>query len=238
MSERPSSPARLVLAAWVGIAAIGAAGAGEVTVHFGEALAFGLVPADYTAGVSAWLASRGMACSVYAAQYLLEGLFEHGDGDQALALITATTDRSWRHMADSGTTITWEAWDQKYKPNQDWNHAWGAAPANLLPRFVLGAQPLAPGWRRARVRPSPGALARAAGTIPTPRGPIHVEWRNGSVFTLTLTVPPGMRAQVELPVREGSRGVFSSGTPVRARRVASRWLLDEDVTGTVVLQVR
>ena len=22
------------------------------------------------------------------------------------------------------------------KPNQDWNHAWGAAPANLLPRFL------------------------------------------------------------------------------------------------------
>ena len=43
-------------------------------------------------------------------------------------------------MVESGTTITWEAWDQKYKPNQDWNHAWGAAPANLLPRFVLGAQ--------------------------------------------------------------------------------------------------
>ena len=115
-------------------------------------LAFGLVPAEHAAGVSAWLASRGMACSVYAAQYLLEGLFEHGDGAQALALVTAATDRSWRHMVESGTTITWEAWDQKYKPNQDWNHAWGAAPANLLPRFVLGAQPLAPGWRRARIQ--------------------------------------------------------------------------------------
>ena len=98
------------------------------------------MPAEHAAGVSAWLASRGMACSVYAAQYLLEGLFEHGDGAQALALVTAATDRSWRHMVESGTTITWEAWDQKYKPNQDWNHAWGAAPANLLPRFVLGAQ--------------------------------------------------------------------------------------------------
>jgi len=201
-------------------------------------LAFGLVPAEHAAGASAWLASRGMACSVYAAQYLLEGLFEHGDGAQALALITAATDRSWRHMAESGTTITWEAWDQKYKPNQDWNHAWGAAPANLLPRFVLGAQPLAPGWRRARIRPIPGLLKRAAGTIPTPRGPVQIAWTNETVFTLRLTLPPGMRAQIELPATEGSRGVFSGGAPLPARRVASHWLLNGDVTGTLTLEVR
>jgi len=179
-----------------------------------------------------------MACSVYAAQYLLEGLFEHGAGAEALALITAPSDRSWRHMVESGTTITWEAWDQKYKPNQDWNHAWGAAPANLLPRYVLGAQPLTPGWRRARIRPNPGTLTRAAGTIPTPRGPVQIAWTSETIFTLRLTVPPGMGARVELPAPPGSRGVFSSGAPVRARRVAARWLLEDDVTGSVTLEVR
>ena len=201
-------------------------------------LAFGLAPAGRAAELAGWLGRRGMACSVYAAQYLLEGLFEHGAGVEALGLIRAPTDRSWRHMLDSGTTITWEAWDQKYKPNQDWNHAWGAAPANLLPRFVLGAQPLTPGWRRARIRPIPGLLTRAAGTVPTPRGPLQVAWTNESVFALTLSVPPAMAAQVELPASEGSRGVFRGGTLVRARRVASRWLLDEDVTGSVTLEVR
>jgi hypothetical protein len=47
-----------------------------------------------------------------------------------------------------------------------------------------------------------------------------------------------MRAQIELPAVEGSRGVFSEGAPVRARRVASRWLLEDDVTGSVNLEVR
>jgi len=201
-------------------------------------LAFGLVPDERAAALADWLAARGMACSVYAAQYLLAGLFESGAGVPALALITAPADRSWRHMVESGTTITWEAWDQKYKPNQDWNHAWGAAPANLLPRFVLGAQPLAPGWRRARIRPIPGRLTRAAGTIPTPRGPLKIAWTNEAVFTLTLTVPPGMHAQVDLPAPPGSRGVFSGGAPVRARRVAAGWLLDDDVTGSATLEVR
>jgi alpha-L-rhamnosidase len=108
-------------------------------------LAFGLVPSSSRPRLAQWLAGRGMAVSVYAAQYLLEGLFENGEGTAALALIGAPGDRSWRHMVESGTTITWEAWDQKYKPNQDWSHAWGASPANLLPRFVLGVRVLTPG---------------------------------------------------------------------------------------------
>lgn len=69
-------------------------------------LAFGLVPDQHVGGVAAWLKSRGMPCSVYAAQYLLEGFFDRGEGAHALALITAPGDRSWRHMVESGTTIT------------------------------------------------------------------------------------------------------------------------------------
>jgi hypothetical protein len=80
-------------------------------------------------------------------------------------------------MVESGTTITWEAWDQRNKPNQDWNHAWGAAPANLLLRFVLGVQPLAPGWSRVSIRPNPGTLKSADGKVPTPRGPVLVRWQ-------------------------------------------------------------
>jgi hypothetical protein len=201
-------------------------------------LAFGLVPPEHAEAVAAWLAGRGMRCSVYAAQYLLEGLFEHGAGAQALALITAPGDRSWRHMVQSGTTITWEAWDQKYKPNQDWNHAWGAAPANLLPRFVLGAQPLSPGWRRARVRPHTGALTHANGMIPTPLGPVRVAWTRGATFVLQLSAPPGMAVQVDLPAPRGSSGVYTGGRSVRARRAGDRWLLDDDVAGSVTLEVR
>jgi alpha-L-rhamnosidase len=201
-------------------------------------LAFGLVPADHRASVTDFCARRGMACSVYGAQYLLEGLFENDAGTTALTLMSAPNDRSWRHMVESGTTITWEAWDQKYKPNQDWNHAWGAAPANLLPRFVLGAQPLSPDWQRALIRPNPGNLKFAGGRIPTPHGPLKVKWKNDGKFRLSLTLPPGVKAKLELPAGENSQGVFNGSQPVPAHREGARWICEEDVSGKVNLEVR
>ncbi|HSV99199.1 MAG TPA: trehalase family glycosidase [Sedimentisphaerales bacterium] len=93
-------------------------------------LAFGLVPPERVRSVADFIKSRGMVCSVYGSQYLLEALYEADEGDFALRLMTdRSSDRSWPHMIyNVGTTITLEAWDNKYKPNQDWNHAWGAVP--------------------------------------------------------------------------------------------------------------
>ncbi|HTZ21308.1 MAG TPA: family 78 glycoside hydrolase catalytic domain [Opitutaceae bacterium] len=186
-------------------------------------LAFGLVPPEHRASVVALLRTKGMACSVYAAQYLLAALFENDAADAALALIAAPGDRSWRHMLESGTTITWEAWDNRYKPNQDWNHAWGTAPANLLPRYVLGVSALAPGWMCVRLRPHPGALTRCEGRVPTPRGPVDVRWQRGAAFTLSFTLPPGTTARLELPAT-GQDTVTIDGQPAAATR-AGPWLL-------------
>ena len=216
---------------------------GEGTDHASQhanlfPLAFGLVPEKERPRVTAFVVSRGMACSVYAAQYLLEALFENGAADTAHTLITAPGDRSWKHMVESGTTITWEAWGMRYKPNQDWNHAWGAAPANLLPRYVLGSRPLKPGWSRAAIRPNPGPLKNAEGKIPTPLGPILIGWENGDTFKLSLTLPPGMSAQVQLPAGRDSSGVLIGGKSVRAHREGRWWTLDEDVTGTSLVETR
>ena len=201
-------------------------------------LAFDLVPADRRASVASWVARRGMVCSVYAAQYLLEGLFESGLDREAVALMLAPGDRSWRHMVESGTTITWEAWDQRYKPNQDWNHAWGAAPANLLPRYVLGVRPLAPGWARVLIRPHVAGLAWAGGRVPTPRGPILVRWEVGEGFRLRLELPEVVTARVEVPGAESSTSVVIDGRPSVARRVGGYWVLDEDVVAKRDVEVR
>jgi alpha-L-rhamnosidase len=215
---------------------------GEDTNHMSQhanlfPLAFGLVPPEEIPTVLKFIHGRDMACSVYAAQYLMEALFINQAATRALELITAPTDRSWRHMVESGATITWEAWDLKYKPNQDWNHAWGAAPANLLPRFILGAEPLTPGWKLARIRPQTAVLTFAKGKIPTPKGPITVDWKNDTSFQMKLALPDGMTAKIEVPARPGSKGVKIDGKPAATTRVGSYWHLNQEISGSVTIDV-
>lgn len=202
-------------------------------------LALGLVPEGKRQRVASWLASRGMSCSVYAAQYLLDGLFENGFDQQAVELMVAPSDRSWHHMLKSGTTITWEAWDQKYKPNQDWNHAWGAAPANLLPRHVLGVQPREPGWESVRISPKPGGLQFAEGKVPTPCGPIEVCWNAEPHFRLEVKLPGELTAFVDLPLAPaGALRIYANGKPANYRRSSGRCYLTEPVSGETVIEYR
>lgn len=138
------------------------------------ALAFGLVPQDRIGRVADWLESRGMVCSVYFAQYLLEALYRANRADGALKLLTATDNRSWLGMLKMGATITTEAWNMEVKPNMDWNHAWGATAANVISRFVVGVTPLEPGFKRIRIAPNVGSLSSIAAEVPTPIGRVSV----------------------------------------------------------------
>lgn len=201
-------------------------------------LAFDITPDELREKHLAWLTERGMTMSVYAAQYFMEALFENGADNEALDLITADGDRSWKHMVNSGTTISWEAWDQKYKPNQDWNHAWGAGPANLFPRYLLGAQPLSPGWVTARISPKVADLESAKGKVPTQLGPILIDWSQKDGFEMKLEIPSEMLALVDLPHVEGSEKVLLNGEEVAAKLENGRWVLDAPVSGKAHLIVQ
>ena len=158
--------------------------------------------------------------------------------DKALELILAEGDRSWKHMVDSGTTISWEAWDLKYKPNQDWNHAWGAAPANLLPRYVLGVQPAAPGWTTATIRPCPGDLTFAKGKVPMAKGAIDVEWSQDETFKMSLSLPDGVTAKLELPCGSAASTVLVDGQEPTATFREGHWFVSDEVSGTVRVEVK
>lgn len=181
------------------------------------ALAFGLVPGGDTQDLLKHIRAKGMACSVYGAQFLLEALYAAGDAGTALALLTSTGERSWAHMVyDVGTTITLEAWDDRFKPNQDWNHAWGAAPANIIPRHLMGVQPLSPGFADILIKPQPGDLEWAELTTPTIRGPVFVRYEKtaGTDSQLQIETPGNTTTRVMLPIgKVDSRRVTIDGRP-------------------------
>ena len=197
------------------------------------ALASGVLPPENLAAVARHVRSRGMACSVYGSQMLLEALYAAGEDDYALALLAGTGLRSWAHMIyDVGSTISLEAWDDSIKPNQDWNHAWGAAPANAIPFGLMGVRPLDPGWARAVVDPQPGSLSWAESRVPTVRGPITVRVTNtGGLFAVEADVPANMSVTVGVPAGTRSPGdaadqLVADGRVVPARREGARLYVD------------
>ena len=169
------------------------------------ALAFDLVPMDRRPKVIAFVAGKGMACSVYGSQYLMEALYHADAGEAALKLLTSHSERSWAHMIyDVGTTITLEAWDNRFKPNQDWNHAWGAAPANVIPRLLMGIEPIQAGGGVLRIHPQPGHLEWAKMDLPTIRGTVHEEFKSSAtLFDLSIKLPANTTAEVWIPALNG-----------------------------------
>ena len=98
----------------------------------------------------------------------------------------ACQERIWGGMLDCGATSFWEAWDDRKKDSVakyefykrpfglSLCHAWGAGPAFLLPRLLVGLEPLEDGYARFAVRP----LKEAAGAVyelTLPAGTLKVE---------------------------------------------------------------
>ena len=153
---------------------------GHTSLHTAMfALAMGVATPEETAPLLEVIRQKGMACSVYGAQFLLDACFANGAEQHAIDLMRSEGPRSWLNMLAQGATMTMEAWDNETKPNQDWNHAWGAAPANLIPRRLCGVRPVANGFREFVVDPKPGDVRAFRLVHPTPHGPITVEYEIG-----------------------------------------------------------
>lgn len=168
-------------------------------------LAFGLVPEEHFETVVEFLKSRGMACSVYASQFLMDGLYNAGEEDYALALLTDTSDRSWYNMIHIGSTIALEAGDLKNKTNLDWNHPWGAVPANIIPRGLWGIKPKTPGFGIVTIKPQMSTLKLSSVEVPTVRGSVKASFKynDARLQTYEIEIPGNMVAEFSLSDLKG-----------------------------------
>ncbi len=193
-------------------------------------LAFGLVPDTSKASVVNYIKAKGLACGVYAANFLLEALYDAEQGQYALDLMTNDSDRGWLNMIRSGSTMTIEAWDQKYKAgDMSWNHAWSASPAHIIPRRLMGIEPVEPGFGSMSIKPQPGDLKWAKLKLPTIRGDVLASFSQtaGSSFALDVTLPANTSARVSLPRLSDKDAVTMDGKSVKGATVdGSRFVLD------------
>lgn len=202
-------------------------------------LAFGLVEEKNEASVLQFIRSRKMACSVYGAQFLLDAIYDKHDAAYGLELLTSTSERSWYNMIRVGSTITLEAWDNRYKPNQDWNHPWGAAPANLIPRKLMGIEPLEPGFRKIRIKPQPSTLEHAEIKHPTILGDVIASFNNipNESFQLEVTIPANSSADIYLPFFSKKQKIEQDNQPVSYQRKGDFSVIENVGSGKWVFSV-
>ena len=83
-------------------------------------------------------------------------------------------------------------------------HGWAAGPAYLLPAYVLGVQPVGPGWSAVVVEPHPGGLEEARGQLSTAGGSLAVAWRRkDKKYAIDVTPQARVRVNVIQPRKDG-----------------------------------
>ena len=163
-------------------------GSGHSSLHANlYALRFGLVPSGQRSRCLEYLKKRGMSCSVFSAQFLLETFFMFGEDKHAVALMVSDGPKSWLEMINHGAVATTESWLTNAKKNMSWAHPWGSSPANVIVRHLFGLRPTLPGWRDFVFDPKPGGLERGRFRLLTPRGPIEAAFeREGEDYRSSL----------------------------------------------------
>lgn len=171
----------------------------------GLAILYDVAPPDRAERIADYLVRplEGMVTvgSPFAMFFILEALAHQGRHEEILAIVRD----KWGGMIDKGATTFWEMfpgwWDEWW--TRSYCHAWSSAPTMFLSRYQLGIWWAQPGYGKARIAPVPLDLNWVRGRVPTPHGPIYVSWEftdDGDAFAMEIALPPGVAADVYLPV--------------------------------------
>ncbi len=149
---------------------------------------------------------KTIAASPFFYAYVLEALAKQGLGAEVVEIIR---DKWGEHFLDDGATTFYEMWDVTIESRC---HAWSASPVYHLMQTALGVTPTAPGWTAVRIAPVPEQLEFARGVVPTPHGPLRVDWEKGGEDQLVvrIEVPEGLTAEFVSP--DGHRQELDVGT--------------------------
>ena len=151
--------------------------------------------------IATWMSTQDIA-SMYMERHVLEALCE---ADCCAAAVARIHRRYASVISDRSTTLP-EAFGAQG------NHAWGGAPALITARHLCGIRPLEPGWRRYRVAPDPATPERFTIRLATLSGCVGlVSERRHDSWSLTLDVPSGCSAAVDMPARWRMDGLCELG---------------------------
>lgn len=139
--------------------------------------------------------SRRKKTTPYGSFYILAALYEQGMSEEAEQFIR----KHWGEMVYKHDDTTWENFDDTGIGTL--SHAWSAAPTYYLTTQVLGVNL---GWPQPTnpdeliIAPQTASLSWAKGTVPHPRGTVHISWEiKGDQLWLECEVPEGVNWKVQ-----------------------------------------
>lgn len=154
--------------------------------------------------------------SPYIEKYVLEALFQMGQGEFALERMK----KRFKHMVNHiGHTTLFEGWkigDDVYGGGTA-NHAWSGGGLTLLSQYVCGISPIEPGYKTFRVAPQLSGLRFAEAVIPTVAGNISVHnEKTSNGILIRFNTLKGARAVMDVPsdakeVRINGKSVWHPG---------------------------
>lgn len=186
----------------------------ESATAYALALRFELLPDDQRAAAAAALvelvraADHTISTGFAGTPLVADALSSTGYLDDAYKLLLQTTCPSFLYPVTMGATTIWERYDAMLPDGTinpgsmtSFNHYALGAVVDWVHRVVGGLAPAQPGYARLRIAPQPGGgLTHASTSLETPHGIATTSWHiDGSRFSLDVTVPDGVEADVTLP---------------------------------------
>lgn len=157
--------------------------------------------------------AEGMQTGFFATEHLLPLLADHGEEKLAYDLLLSEACPGWLYQVKRGATTIWERWDA-LRPDGtvnesstsdgggnmvSFNHYAFGSVGEFYYRYVLGIQPLEPGFAKVRIRPFfDKRLGAASGRFMSRQGEIKVVW-DTERRKVSITTP--VETEVLLPNR-------------------------------------
>ena len=196
------------------------------------AIDFGIAPPSAVAGILATIKSKlwtsagtlpfssgyQNTISPFVSGFELTARLSSGDTANALRLLA----NEWGPMIAPGDLYTGTFWENESTSgtqagaNTSMAHGWSTTPTSALSEYVLGIQPVDPGYKTWLVQPHPGDLAWTEGKAPTRYGSLVVDWGHPKTgqFAMQVSAPKGTSGTIAVPTFEQSVDVQVNGRTV------------------------
>jgi alpha-L-rhamnosidase len=155
---------------------------------------YGVTPTDVTKIFAEKISRRDPALLQTTSPFGIYYMIELFDQFAMVEEIFGIIKHRWGDMVHAGDGTTWEMFAEfgglMGFPTRSRCHPFASYANKFLVKYLLGVDPVAPGFSQCRIEPKPPAgIEWCKGAVPTPHGLIAVEWHGDEV---KVEVPDGV----------------------------------------------